>query len=91
MDSNTSHPTFALPSVHLREYISHYWLSSNNTDSHYSVIPDGSVDIVINIGSHNRLDLIYGTSTAITEIPIHPGHHYLEISIEAEIQRRGLG
>lgn len=78
MSTNTQ-PSFILPAARLRNYISHYWLSRNNQDSDYSVIPDGSVDIVINLNPGYCQQSVFGTSTSFTEIPIDPGSHYLGI------------
>ena len=40
-----------LPAPQLRMYVSHYWLSLNNRDHAYSIVPDGSVDVVVVIGA----------------------------------------
>ena len=63
----------------MRDFVSHYWRSCNNSDRDYSVIPDGSVDIVINVRGGFSQDLIYGSTTARNDISIEIGSHYLGI------------
>lgn len=72
-------PTISFPSAYLRDFVSHYWLSRNNSDRDYSVIPDGSVDIVINVRGGVSQDLIYGSTTARNDIPLEIGSHYVGI------------
>jgi len=72
----------SLPSAHLQDYVSHYWLSCNNTDEDHSVLPDGSVDIVIKVSGSGCQDLIYGSTTARNEIPLEVASHYLGINFK---------
>lgn len=71
-----------MPSAHLRDYVSHYWLSRNNPDDDHSILPDGSVDIVIKVNGGLSQDLIYGSTTAKTDIPLEIACHYLGISFK---------
>lgn len=68
-----------LPSVHLCDYISHYWLSRNNQDKVYSILPDGSVDLVFMVSAGSVHDSVHGTTTACNKLPIQIGNHYLGI------------
>lgn len=69
----------ALPTPPLRAHVSHYWLSLDNRDETYAVVPDGSVDVVLVLGASTcRVD-VYGTTTRRTELLIEPGSHYLGI------------
>ncbi len=70
--------TFA-PSPALRPYISHYWLSRDNRDPAYSVIPDGAVDLVVAVDGINTPSFIYGTATRCYREPLIPGAHYLGV------------
>ncbi len=63
----------------LRAWISHYWLSLHNTQPTYSVLPDGAVDVVIQITSSSARSWIYGTATARTDITLNAHDHYLGI------------
>lgn len=45
----------SLPFEPLRPYISHYWLSIDNTDDNYSILPDGSVDLVVVVAGSTPL------------------------------------
>ena len=68
--------------MHLRDYISHYWLVRNNADDAYAIQPDGSVDIVIVVNGFSMQSLVYGSTTAITDIPLESESHYLGISFK---------
>lgn len=68
-----------LPSPSLQKYVSHYWLSRNNLDDTYSVLPDGSVDLVFNVCGGTVDNVVYGTTTAYHELPIQIGSHYLGV------------
>jgi AraC-like DNA-binding protein len=69
----------ALPAAPLRPYISHYWLSLDNSDETYSVSPDGAVDIVAVVGAAGyRLDA-FGTTTKRSKLQLDVGSHYLGI------------
>ncbi|WP_334188268.1 helix-turn-helix domain-containing protein [Noviherbaspirillum sp.] len=69
----------ALPAAPLRPYISHYWLSLDNSDKTYSVTPDGAVDVVVVVGGASyRLDA-FGTTTKRSELQLDVGSHYLGI------------
>ncbi|MFY0665215.1 MAG: helix-turn-helix transcriptional regulator [Natronospirillum sp.] len=67
------------PSLPLRNYVSHYWLSLNNSDQTFSILPDGAVDVVIAARETNRRLNVFGTTTLRTELPIEVGAHYLGI------------
>lgn len=71
--------TKSLPAVHLRNYVSHYWLSRSNPDKVYSILPDGKVDLVFEVCGGSVHDSLYGTTTACNELPIRIGSHYLGV------------
>lgn len=78
---NLSNPPVhvARPAAPLRPYISHYWLSLDNSDKTYSVAPDGTVDVVVVVGAASyRLDA-FGTTTKRSELQLDVGSHYLGI------------
>ncbi|MCW5624396.1 MAG: helix-turn-helix transcriptional regulator [Burkholderiales bacterium] len=81
MSSVVSDPSFltAVPSAPLREYISHYWLSLDNTESVHAVWPDGAIDLVVDIDGASAKGWMYGTSTARMDVPLARGNHYLGI------------
>ncbi|MCH8529302.1 MAG: hypothetical protein LAT65_00485 [Saccharospirillum sp.] len=73
----------SLPFEPLRPYISHYWLSIDNTDENYSILPDGSVDLVVVVaGSTFRVE-VFGTTTSRAELELDMGSHYLGIRFRA--------
>ena len=41
--------TRSLPSTPLRDFVGHYWLSLDNRDPTYATLPDGAVDLVIEV------------------------------------------
>ena len=78
------------PATPLRGYVSHYWLSLDNTDDTYSVLPDGAVDIVVAIGTTTcRVD-IFGTTTSRTDLSLNVGSHYLGIRFKPGQSRNFL-
>ena len=68
-----------LPDPHLRQFVSHYWLSRNNSAPHFSVLPDGCVDLVLALHGGQWHALLYGTTTAPVTIALAPGYDYLGI------------
>lgn len=78
------------PAGPLREYVSHYWLSLDNTDDTYSVLPDGAVDVVVAVGTTAYRVNIFGTTTSRTELPLDVGSHYLGISFKPGQSRHFL-
>lgn len=79
------------PSPLLRDFVSHYWLSLNNADSTYPVLPDGAVDLVVEVRGDSMLNSVYGTTTARADIPVEPGSHYLGIRFRPGQSRHFLG
>lgn len=67
------------PAVPLRRYISHYWLSPANNDTSYSIVPDGSVDVVLVIRASSCQIAVFGTTTKKTDVMLEIGSHYLGI------------
>ena len=78
------------PAGPLREYVSHYWLSLDNTDDSYSVLPDGVVDVVVAVGTTDYRVNIFGTTTSRTELPLDVGNHYLGIRFKPGQSRHFL-
>lgn len=72
----------AAPSVPLRPYIGHYWLSLNNTDTHHVAVPDGSVDLVVEVGESSMQRWLYGSTTTRTEIDLNTRCHYIGIRFQ---------
>ncbi len=68
-----------LPSQLLRGFISHYWMSLDNLDTAYSILPDGAVDLVINQSARSTQIWAYGTSTSKSVVALEQQTHYLGI------------
>lgn len=68
-----------LPSPELRPYISHYWVSCDNRQSLYTILPDGSVDLVFAAGQSSADSWLFGTSTSASEVPLAMGTSYLGV------------
>lgn len=66
----------------LARYVSHYWLSLGNEAPLYTALPDGCVDVVVEVGSHDYGAWIYGSTTRPTEIACSRGAHYLGIRFQ---------
>lgn len=69
----------ALPSKPLWGFISHYWLSLDNTDIAHSVLPDGAIDLVINQSGTAAQSWAYGTSTSCSVVELEQNTHYLGV------------
>ncbi len=68
-----------LPSQLLRGFISHYWMSLDNPDAAYSILPDGAVDLVINQSGTSTQSWAYGTSTSKSVVALEQHAHYFGI------------
>lgn len=66
----------------LSRYISHYWLSLSNDAPVYTALPDGCVDLVIEVARDDYDAWIYGSTTQPTEIACSRGAHYLGIRFQ---------
>ncbi|WP_157981834.1 AraC family transcriptional regulator [Aliidiomarina soli] len=70
----------SLPAAPLRPFISHYWLSRNNTSPTHTVLPDGAVDLVVVTGGSGRQRAdMFGTSRCRTQLLLELGVEYLGI------------
>jgi AraC-like DNA-binding protein len=74
--------TYAPPGP-LSRYVSHYWLSLSNDAPVYTALPDGCVDVVLEIGRDDYGAWIYGSTTRPTKIACCRGAHYLGIRFHA--------
>lgn len=87
--ANTAIPV-SRPADPLRGYVDYYWLSLDNADDTYSVLPDGAVDVVVTVGTTTCQVNIFGTTTSRTELPLDVGHHYLGIRFKPGQSRHFL-
>jgi AraC-like DNA-binding protein len=71
--------TVRRPAPKLAHYVSQYWLSLNNTSPVYAALPDGCVDVVLEVTARGHRSWIYGSTTRPTAIPCSAGTHYLGI------------
>jgi AraC-like DNA-binding protein len=71
--------TTAAPSLLLRNFVSHYWLSLDNTDLTHAALPDGAVDLVVSTHGSSTRSWVYGTTTTRTDIGLEPNNHYLGV------------
>jgi AraC-like DNA-binding protein len=69
----------ALPAQCLRPYVSHYWLSRHNREDRQTVLPDGSVDLVLVGDGTSAQAFVYGTTTARQAVMLAAGAHYLGV------------
>lgn len=81
MTSAPASSTFTIrrPAAGLAHYVSQYWLSLNNTSPVYAALPDGCLDLVIEVTTNGYRSWIYGSTTRPTAIPCRAGTHYLGI------------
>lgn len=71
--------TVRQPAAGLARQVSQYWLSLNNTSPVYAALPDGCVDLVLEVTAGGHRSWIYGSTTRPTAIPCRAGTHYLGI------------
>lgn len=70
------------PNAALAGFVSHYWLSLNNTRPAQTILPDGCVDLVIEADGASAQSWVYGTTTGPVSVPIRLGVHYLGIQFK---------
>ncbi|NEQ44628.1 MAG: AraC family transcriptional regulator [Leptolyngbya sp. SIOISBB] len=68
-----------LPAPALQNFVSHYWLSRDNSDRLHVALPDGAVDLVIQTDETTISSWLYGTTTTRTNISKGQNCHYLGI------------
>ncbi|WP_129644390.1 helix-turn-helix domain-containing protein [Peristeroidobacter agariperforans] len=71
--------TVRRPAAGLARYVSQYWLSLNNASPVYAALPDGCLDLVLEVTANNCRSWIYGSTTRPTAIRCTAGTHYLGI------------
>lgn len=71
---------FHKPDAALSPFISHYWLSHNQTAASHAILPDGCIDVVFEIGATTACRA-YGAATRQGECQVASGFHYLGIGI----------
>jgi AraC-like DNA-binding protein len=71
--------TVRQPAGRLARYVSQYWLSLNCTSPVYAALPDGCLDLVLEVTASGYRSWIYGSTTRPTAIPCTAGTHYLGI------------
>ena len=67
------------PAPALREWVSHYWLSLDNTSLAHGILPDGTVDWVVSVAPSACRIEVFGTTTTRTEVALETGASYLGI------------
>lgn len=66
----------------LSRYVNHYWLSLSNDSPVYTALPDGCVDLVLEVMADDYAAWIYGSTTRPTDIACSRGTHYLGIRFQ---------
>lgn len=69
------------PQPALARFVDHYWLCLDNGDSTHPVLPDGCIDLVLELGPGGWRGFGYGCTTRPTLVPCVPGRHYLGIRL----------
>jgi AraC-like DNA-binding protein len=83
--------TVRRPAAGLGRYVSQYWLSLSNTSPVYAALPDGCLDLVLEITANSYRSWIYGSTTRPTAIPCTAGIHYLGIRFHPGQSRHFIG
>lgn len=79
------------PQPALARFVDHYWLCLDNRDSTHPVLPDGCIDLVLELGPGGWRSFGYGCTTRPTLVPCVPGRHYLGIRLRPAQHRHFLG
>jgi len=66
----------------LARFVRHYWLSLSNDSPIYTALPDGCVDVVLEVTTDDYGAWIYGSTTQPTDIACSRGAHYLGIRFQ---------
>ena len=75
------------PASVLAPFVQHYWLSLHNTDRSVLALPDGCIDIVLEVEGGRWRARGYGSTTRPTLLPCEPGRHYLGIRFRPGMAR----
>lgn len=78
METASPVSTYA-PSPALRAHVGGYWVAHANADARHCVIPDGSLDVVLEFAGSRVRSWVYGTTSRPVDFAIEPGAHYLGI------------
>lgn len=78
------------PAVALRAHVDHYWLSLDNGDATFCIVPDGAVDVVVEIGAATLRAAAFGSTTHRTDIALDVGTHYVGIRFKPGHSRHFL-
>lgn len=71
--------TVQSPASALAPFVEHYWLCLHNTDHEHRAVPDGCVDLVLEVRAEAWHSWAYGSTTRPTALRCTPGCHYLGI------------
>lgn len=63
------------PDACLAAFVEHYWLGLDNRESHYDILPDGCVDLVLHVSGSRSSLWAYGSATRLKREPIGAGHY----------------
>jgi len=80
--SKTAKPIVVAPVAALRDYVSHYWFSPGCPASVFTALPDGAVDVVLQIDETAIQSWAYGTPTRRMDIRLNQGCHYVGIRFQ---------
>lgn len=78
------------PAPALARFIDHYWLCTDNSDRAHLVLPDGCIDLVLELGHGTWQGFGYGSTTQPARVPCVPGRHYLGIRFRPAQSRHFL-
>lgn len=82
-DANIARP----PAPALAPFVQRYWLSLRNTDRTHLVLPDGCIDIVLEVTGARWRAWGCGSTTRPTLLSCEPGRHYLGIRFRPGMAR----
>ncbi|MBM3395323.1 MAG: helix-turn-helix transcriptional regulator [Betaproteobacteria bacterium] len=71
------------PAAALRRYVDHYWIALSNQEETHTVLPDGTVDLVLSSKQMDCRAELFGTTTTRVDVPLVLGSHYLGICFRA--------
>ena len=80
--SKKDKPVVVAPVAALRDYVSHYWFSPGRPAGVFTALPDGAVDVVLQIDATAIQSWVYGTPTRRIDIRLNHDCHYVGIRFQ---------
>lgn len=78
------------PATSLAPYVQHYWVGSDVPDPAVTILPDGCVDVVLEVTGTDSCAWVFGSTTRPTKVACLPGARYLGVRFRPGCSRHFL-